>query len=108
MKRALRLADLEPYREAGLAVAAKKLRRHSKTVAQYANLLGFEFKFTTKNRVFRETREAIEPVVIILAEFQFSQKRIAEILGVGRIVVRRVAEECGVKFSARRQGEIHG
>ena len=104
MKRALRIADLEPYREAGLAVAAKKLRRHSKTVAQYANLLGFEFKFTTKNRVFRETREAIEPVVIILAEFDFSQQRIADILGVGRMVVRRVAEENNVRIKAARKG----
>lgn len=105
MKRALRIADLEPYREAGLAVAAKKLRRHSKTVAQYANLLGFEFKFATKNRVFRETREAIEPVVIILAEFEFSQQRIADILGVGRMVVRRVAEENNVRFKAAKKGD---
>lgn len=98
MKRALTLSDLEPYRDLGVAAAAKGLRRHNTTVAQYARLLGFEFTELKERRLQREYRKAMEPVVIILAEFGISQERIAKHIGTGRMVVRHIAQDCGVRF----------
>lgn len=99
MKRALRIEDLEPYRDQGIAAAAKGLRRHNTTVAQYARLLGFEFTEIKERRLQREFRQAMAPVVIILAEFGISQQRIAACIGAGRMTVRKIAEECGISFS---------
>lgn len=98
MRRALRIEDLEPYRDRGIAAAARGLRRHNTTVAQYASLLGFEFSTVKEERMRREFREAMAPVVIILAELGITQERIAEQIGTGRTVVRRIADECGISF----------
>lgn len=99
MRRALKLSDLEPYRDAGVAAAAKGLHRHNTTVVQYANLLGFEFTTVKQTRLQREFRQAMAPAVIILAEFGISQQRIAACIGAGRMTVRKIAEECGISFS---------
>lgn len=98
MKRALRVEDLEPYRDLGIAAAARGLRRHNTTIAQYARLLGFEFSTVKEERMRREFREAMEPVVIILAELGITQNRIGQYIGAGRMVVRHIADECGVEF----------
>lgn len=98
MKRALRLSDLEPYRDKGIAAAARGLRRHNTTVSQYARLLGFEFSTVKKTIMQVEFRRRMAPVVIILAELGVTQERIAQRIGTGRMVVRHIADECGISF----------
>lgn len=91
------------YTELGVCAAAKALGKSTRTINYIAALYGIKFATTTA-ATLEERRKAearLVPRIRRLAKANMSQMAIAEQLGIGRIVLRRIARYHGITLNCR-------
>jgi len=91
------------YTEAGVCAAAKALGKSTRTINYIAALYGIKFATTTSATLeYRRKEEAkLVPRIRRMAKANMSQMAIAEQLGIGRIVLRRIAHYHGITLNSR-------
>jgi hypothetical protein len=101
--------DAEPvdairgYTKAGVCAAAKAFGKSTRTINYIAALYGIKFATTTA-ATLEERRKAeakLVPRIRRLAQANMSQMDIAKQLGIGRIVLRRIAHFHGITLNSR-------
>jgi hypothetical protein len=91
------------YTKAGVCAAAKALGKSTRTINYIAGLYGIRFATTTA-ATLEERRKAEAKLVLRirrLAQANMSQMDIAKQLGIGRIVLRRIAHYHGITLNSR-------
>ena len=91
------------FADVGVCAAAKALGKSTRTINNIAGL--YDIKFVTTTAATMEDRRKAEaklvPLIRRLARANMSQMAIAEQLGIGRIVLRRIAHFHGITLNSR-------
>ena len=83
----------------GVVELAKQAKRSAHTLYRAARQLGIEFPNSREAR--KKRRAELAPIVRELAP-KMGQAAVGKKLGIGRIVVRLIAEEHGIEFPAKK------
>jgi hypothetical protein len=91
------------YTELGVCAAAKALGKSTRTINYIAALYGIKFVTTTAATLEERRKEEAKlvPRIRRMAKANMSQMAIAEQLGIGRIVLRRIARYHGITLNSR-------
>jgi hypothetical protein len=91
------------YTTLGVCAAAKGLGKSTRTINYIAALYGIKFATTTAATLEdrRKAEAKLVPRIRRLAQANMSQMAIAEQLGIGRIVLRRIAHFHGITLNSR-------
>ena len=97
------VAAIRGFTTLGVCAAAKALGKSTRTINYIAGLYGIKFATTTA-ATLEEQRKAeakLVPRIRRMAQAHMSQMAIAEQLGIGRIVLRRIARIHGINLNSR-------
>ncbi|MGF6208241.1 hypothetical protein [Pseudomonas frederiksbergensis] len=91
------------YTEAGVCAAAKALGKSTRTINYIASLYGIKFATTTDATLEARRKEEAKlvPRIRQMAKAGMTQVAIADQLGIGRIVLRRIARFHGITLNSR-------
>jgi len=91
------------YTKLGVCAAAKALGKSTRTINYIAALYGIKFATTTSATLEERRKEEAKlvPRIRRMAKANMSQMAIAEQLGIGRIVLRRIASYHGITLNSR-------
>ncbi|MBV7571742.1 hypothetical protein KW846_03415 [Pseudomonas sp. PDM32] len=91
------------FTDVGVCAAAKALGKSTRTINNIAGLYGIKFATTTAATLDERRKAEAKLVLRIrrLARANMSQMAIAEQLGIGRIVLRRIAHFHGITLNSR-------
>lgn len=91
------------FTKLGVCAAAKALGKSTRTINYIAGLYGIKFATTTAATLEdrRKAEAKLVPRIRRLARANMSQMAIAEQLGIGRIVLRRIAHFHGITLNSR-------
>ncbi|WP_146023723.1 MULTISPECIES: hypothetical protein [unclassified Pseudomonas] len=91
------------FTKLGVCAAAKALGKSTRTINYIAGLYGIKFATTTAATLEdrRKAEAKLVPRIRPLARANMSQMAIAEQLGIGRIVLRRIAHFHGITLNSR-------
>jgi len=91
------------YTKLGVCAAAKALGKSTRTINYIAALYGIKFATTTAATLEERRKEEAKlvPRIRRMAKANMSQMAIAEQLGIGRIVLRRIARYHGITLNCR-------
>jgi biotin operon repressor len=91
------------FTDVGVCAAAKALGKSTRTINYIAGLYGIKFATTTAATLEdrRKAEAKLVPRIRRLARANMSQMAIAEQLGIGRIVLRRIAHFHGITLNSR-------
>lgn len=91
------------YTTPGVCAAAKGLGKSTRTIKYIATLYGIKFATTTSATLEERRKEEAKlvPHIRRMAKANMSQMAIAEQLGIGRIVLRRIAHYHGMTLNSR-------
>lgn len=91
------------FTNVGVCAAAKALGKSTRTINYIAALYGIKFATTTSATLEDRRKEEAKlvPRIKRMAKASMSQMAIAEQLGIGRIVLRRIARYHGITLNSR-------
>ncbi|KAB0489726.1 hypothetical protein [Pseudomonas vancouverensis] len=91
------------YTTLGVCAAAKGLGKSTRTINYIAALYGIKFATPTSATLEERRKEEAKlvPRIRRMAKANMSQMAIAEQLGIGRIVLRRIARYHGITLNSR-------